>query len=166
MGAALLAQTYRTALQHQALGYRHRTQVLQLGLSHHAGVHVRQQAGLIQHRLRRCPQVGQGRSMAKSFQFIPGHLVTQFRLVPQGEQGFVAPRLRAGPGYVQHLLDTEIGPLPPPRRLREGAVVAHIAAQLRQWDKNLGRVGNDTAVSLIAQCRRARHQLPYIKTGP
>ena len=104
--------------------------------------------------------------MAEHRQFVPGSLVARFRLIPQGEQSFVATRVRAGPGYGQDLIDTHVGPLSRPRRLREGAVMADVAAQFRQRDKDLGGVGNHPAVTLVTQLRGARHQLPYIITRP
>ena len=89
--------------------------------------------------------------MAERRQFVSGSLVARFGLVTQGEQGLVAARVRAGPCYGQNLVDTHISPLPRPRRLREGAIMAHVPAQLRQGNENLWRVGNDPSVALITQ---------------
>ena len=58
MGTAFFAQARRTAFQHQSLGYRHQAQSLKFSLRHHSRVHVRQQPGLVQHRLRHFTQVG------------------------------------------------------------------------------------------------------------
>ena len=76
--------------------------------------------------------------MAEFPQFIAGSLVTQFGFVAQGEQGLMAARVRAGAGDGQYLFSTEIGPLPGPWGLREGAVVADVATQFCQRDKTLG----------------------------
>ena len=44
------------------------------------------------------------------------------------------------------------------RRLREGAVVADVAAQPRQRDEHLARIGDDVAVALVAQIGGRSHQ--------
>ena len=48
----------------------------------------------------------------------------------------------AGAGDGQDVIRHQIGALSGLRRMREGTVMAHVAAQLGQWNKNLGAVCN------------------------
>ena len=100
--------------------------------------------------------------MAEPVQRLARGGIAQFGLVAQREQRFVAAGLGPGAGDRQHRLGIEIDRLPGPRRVGEGAVVAHVAAQLGQRDKDFGRIGDEIAVALVAQFRRGFHQRPQI----
>ena len=96
--------------------------------------------------------------MAEPRQGFARRAVAQFGLVAEGEQRLLA----AGPGARlrdrQHLVAAEIGRLAAAQRVREGAVMADVAAQLRQRDEHLLRIGDEIAVPCVAQRRRDRHQ--------
>ena len=96
--------------------------------------------------------------MAEPRQRFARRAIAQFGLVAQGEQRLLAAGLGAGLGDRQHLLLVEIGRLAVPRRMRKGAVMADVAAQLRQRDEDLLRIGHEIAVAAVAQCGGDRHQ--------
>ena len=70
--------------------------------------------------------------------------IPQFRLIAQAKKGFLRARLAGGARHGQH---------PPPgvmlwaervsRDTRERAIPRAVAAQTREWDKNLARVRDD-----------------------
>ena len=74
------------------------------------------------------------------------------------------PELRYGAGDRQHLVGVEIGGLAKVRRVRKGTIMADVAAQLGQRDKDLARIGDEAAMRLVAQCRRDPHQRPQFCT--
>ena len=57
-------------------------------------------------------------------------------------------------------------PKAPAGRLRERAVVAHVAAQACERDEDLARIGDDGPVAGIAQRGRLRHQRRGIRAQP
>ena len=97
-------------------------------LRHHAGVHVRQQIGFLQHQGAHRAQVADRRRMAEFRQCLARRAVTQFRLVAEGEQRLGAARRLTGFGDGQHLVGGQIRGMAGTRTLGEGAVVAHVTA--------------------------------------
>jgi hypothetical protein len=132
---------------------------------HHTGVQVRQKAGFGQHPARHFGQVGQRGVVAQCGQCAARRCITQFGLVAQREQGLVAAGRRAGAGYGQNLVRAEVGRGEFLRRLREGAVVAHVAAQLGQRDEHLGRVADSRPVPLVPQAAGCGAQQAEIIAG-
>ena len=107
---------------------------------------MRQEARLGQHRLGCTGQVFDGGAAAESGQLVASRAVAQLRLVPEGEEGFAAAGSRACTRDLEDFLDRQVGPLAAARRLRERAVVTHVATELRQRDEDLRRVGDEPAV--------------------
>ena len=85
--------------------------------------------------------------------------VAQFRAFAQGEQRLLAAQIRPLGRGRDHLLDGQVGALEPPRRLRKGAVVTGVAAQLRERQKHLRRVADQRAEPRVPQRARARREL-------
>ena len=159
MRPAAFAETPRVAFQHQALRGRHAAQCGDVLARHGARIGVRQQAGLPEHPFAHLHEVGHRGGVAELLQLVCCLAVTQLRLVTQREQRLLAARALAGARYVEHLIGGKIGALALARRAREAAVMAHVAAEARERDKNLARIGDDAAVAVVAQLSRARHEL-------
>ena len=87
-----------------------------------------EEAGFLEDQQGHFAQVGDGRFMAKRRQGVARSLITELRLVAQGEQRFLAPGGRTGPGDLEHLLRRQIGLFEISRRLRKGAIMADIPA--------------------------------------
>ena len=96
--------------------------------------------------------------MAEPRQRLARRPIAQFRFVAEGEEGLLAAGAGAGAGDRQHLPGIQIHRLAAPRRVREGAVMAHVAAQLRQRDEHLPRIGDERPMPLVAQRGGDRHQ--------
>ena len=88
--------------------------------------------------------------MAEFAQFRTGDAVAQFRLVSEREQGFLAAGLSARLCDGERLLRKQIGAFAFPGRTGEGAVVADVAAQLRERNEDLARIGQCGAMSRVA----------------
>ena len=82
--------------------------------------------------------------------------VAQLRLVAEREQRLLAAGRCAGARDRQHLVEREIGALALARRLREGAVVADVAAELRQRDEDLARIGDERPCAASRRAAAAR----------
>ena len=163
MRAAAIPQPLRGAFQHDPLRGRDLAQRIEISAGHHPGVQMRQQPGLAQYQPRHLGEVGQRRFVTEPRQSLAGRGVAQFGLVAQGEQSLVAAGRRTGAGDRQHLLGIEIDRLAGTRRVGEGAVMAHIAAQLGQRDKHLWRIRDEIAVADVAQSGRGRHQRAHLR---
>ena len=103
--------------------------------------------------------------MTQFAQFGASGLVARLGPVSQGEQGLVATRRGAGAGDVQDFFRRQIGSLAPARRLREHAVMTHIAAEPGQGDEHLGGIGDDLSVALVPQFRGALGQRVQVVKG-
>ncbi len=158
MRPAAPAQPLAGALQHDPLRYRDRAQPVELLAGHHTGVEVRQEAGFFQHQLGHFGEIREGGVVAEPGQSLAGGAVAQLGLVAQREQRLPAAGLGAGAGDRHHLFGVEIGRLAAPRRMREGAVMANIAAQLGQRDEHLARIGDEAAMTAVARRRGDRHE--------
>ena len=74
-------------------------------------------------------------------------LVAELGLVAEREERLGAPGRRAGARDREHLLLGQERTLAAPRRPREGAVAADVAAERRQRDEDLRRVGDEPAAA-------------------
>ncbi len=140
--SALLRQTLRAALEHQAHRHRDRPQHRELGLVHDARVEVRQQPRLLEDAPRAVREVLERGRETERGELLAGGAVAQLGLVAEREQRLVAARGGARPGDGEHLIDAHVGPCAARRRRREGAVMADITAQMRQRDEHLARVAD------------------------
>ena len=130
-----------------------------LGPAHHAGIDVRQQAGLVQHQRAHRAQIVDRRLVPERGQRLARGAVAQLRLVAEGEQRLGAARGRPGARDRQHLVRRKIGGPPGARPLGERAVVADVAAQLGQRNEHFARVRDEAAMPLVAQAARRVDQL-------
>ena len=154
--AALRAEPLRGRLEHDPHRGRDRPQRLELGARHHAGVEVRQQSGLLEHEPRAALEVLERRLAAERAQLLARDLVAQLRLVAEREERLAAAGRGAGARDREHLLLGHERPLAAPRRPRERAVAADVAAERRQRDEDLRRVRDERAG---AQAARLGEQL-------
>ena len=159
MRHALFTEPVRGALQHDAHRGRDAAKLRKLSGRHQAGIEVRQQAGLLEYQLRHRLQIVERRFVAEFGQRLPRRAVAPFRLVAQGEQRLLAAGRCARPRNIQHLLRRHVGGFAPARRLREGAVMADVAAEMRQRDEHLARIADPRPVQPVAQSRRRIHQV-------
>src|SRR5699024_2295167 len=90
---------------------------------------------------------------ASGFEPVAGLGPALLRAVPEGEQGFLAARLRAAAAELHHLIGLEEHALARgaelPRNGDERAVVAPVAAQPGEWDEDLAGVGDDPGSALV-----------------
>ena len=145
--------------QHQAHAGGDFPQLRDLVARHRAWIDVRQQAGLLQDQRAHLAQVANGGGVAERVQRLARGAVAQFRLVAEGKQGLGAAGGGAGAGDGEHVIGRQIGGSVGARTLREGAVVADVAAQLRKRNEHLPRVRNQPAERRVALRCRGRHQL-------
>ena len=84
-------------------------------------------------------------------QRLPGCAIAQLRLFPEGEKRFLATLARALPAEFQHVLNCHVGLIDFLRGARECAVVADIAAEVRERNEHFARVRDHVAVAAVAQ---------------
>ena len=96
-----------------------------------------QHAGFFQHGFCDGGYIVQRARIIQFGQRFPRGPVAQFRFFAQGKQGFLATHVGAGAAQCQHVFFRHVGLGDVPGCLGEGAVVADVAAQLRQGDKHL-----------------------------
>ena len=132
-------------LEHDPHRGRDRPQELELGTRHHTRVQVRQQTGLLEHGMRAVREVLDRRAEAQGGELVAGNPVAMLGLVAEREERLGAAGGGAGARDLEHLLHRQVGPLAPARRPRERAVAADVAAQRRQRNEDLRRVGDERA---------------------
>ncbi len=159
MWPASRGEAFRGRLEHQAHRRRHGAQRADVVGGEDAGVEVRQQTGLLKHGSRSAREVLEGRRAAELRKLLPSRPVAQLRLVAEREQRFPATGRSARPRDLQHLVDRHVRPLAAPRRRSERAVVADVAAELRQRHEHLRRIGDEPAAPIANAARRAQ-QVP------
>ena len=99
-----------------------------------------------------CPgDVLEGGVAPERRQLLAGHAIPQLRLVPEREQRLATTDRGTGARDVEHLVDRQVRALATSRRLGERAVVTHVAAELRERDEDLRRIGYEPAASLVAK---------------
>ena len=157
--AAAAREPFRRRLQHRPHRERVRAERADVVARQHAGVQVRQQARLVEHRLGGAGEVLERRRAAERGQLLARRPVPQLRLVAEREQRLAAAGGRAGAGDVQNLVERQVRALAALRRRRERAVVADVAAELRQRDEDLRRVRDEPAAAAVTDGPRLRAQL-------
>ncbi len=157
--AAAPREPLRRRLEHRPHRERERAERADVVAREHAGVQVRQQARLVEHRLGGAGEVLQRRRAAERRQLLARRAVAQLRLVAEREQRLAAAGGGAGAGDLQHLVERQVRALAALRRRRERAVVADVAAELRQRDEDLRRVRDEPAAAAVADGARLRAQL-------
>ena len=155
---SLLAQPAGRRLEHDPRGHRDLAEPRQLLARHHPGVDVGQKAGLLVHPPCGVHQVVDGRLEAHAGECLARRAVSALRLIAQREQRLRAPGRGAAPRDVDGLVHCEVRRADVAGGLREGAVPAHVAAQLGEGDEDLGRVRHDVARAAIAHAARDLHQ--------
>ena len=159
MRAAALRQPHGGRLQHEPHRRRDRSQRVEVGRAEDTRVEVRQQRGLLEHGARGLGEVLEGRREPERSELLPRCAVAELRLVAEREQRLAAPCPLTRAGDLEYLLDAHVGALAASRRPRERAVVAHVAAQLRQGDEDLRAVGDEPAASGLPGRPRLGHEL-------
>ena len=153
--AALLPEPVGGRLQHDPHRGRHGPKRGELLARHDPGVQVRQEAGLVEHEPGAAREVLERRLAAELAQLAARDLVAELRLVAEREERLAAARRRARARDREHLVLSTERALSAPRRPRERAVAADVAAQSRQRDEDLRRVGDERAPAAAAAPPRA-----------
>ena len=117
---------------------------------HHAGVHVGEEPRLGEHELAHAGEVLDRRLAAELGELLARGAVAELRLVPEREERLVAAGLGPRARDLEHLVRAHVRALAAARRLREGAVVADVAAELRQRDEDLWGVGDQRHASIAS----------------
>ena len=149
VGATLLAEALGEGLHHDPRRDRHAAEALEIARAHQPGVQVGQESGALEHQPGHRLQVGEGGVAAEVGECVAGGAIAVLGAVAQGEQGFLAPRLGTLLRDLQHLLREEIGCIEPARGLREGAVVAHVAAEPGEGDEHLARIAHPAGMGEV-----------------
>ena len=156
--AALRRKTVGGCLEHQSHRCAHLLQPSELLVAHDPRIQVRQQTRLLDHADRGSPHVVERRGETPRAQPLARHVVAVLRAIAQGEQRLLARTSAASPSDGEHLFRREERCFELGRRLGERAVVAVVAAEHRQWDEDLARVGDAVARAEIAKLRGHRLQ--------
>jgi hypothetical protein len=147
---APLGEPRRGRLEHDPLRGRDRAQEGQLLARHDAGVHVWEESGFGEHELAHAGEVLNGRLTAELGELLARGAVAALRLVPEREERLVAAGLGTRARDLEHLVAAHVRTFAVAGRLREGAVVADVPAELRQRDEDLGRVGDQRHASIAS----------------
>ena len=151
MGTAALGETPRRRLEHEPHRCADAPQFQDVFGTHDARVQVRQQPGFVEHRFGRTREVLERRLATERGELVTGGAVPQLRLVAQREQCLAATGRGPGAGNGEDLVDGHVRALAAARGLRERAVVADVATQLRQRDEDLRRVRDDAPLPLVPE---------------
>jgi len=101
-----------------------------------AGIEVWKQSGLLVDHARGLRQIRQGSAMSEPGKLIGGGSVAQLRLVAEREQCLLTAGGMTRPRDGQHFVEGEVCPLVLTRRMSKRAIMANVAAKLRQRNKN------------------------------
>jgi hypothetical protein len=141
-----LEQPARRGLQHHAHRRRDGLEPRQLRPRHHTGIQMRQQPGLFQHPDRHGTHVVQRRVVAALIEPLPRLVPSRLRPVAKGEQRLLATQFGAPAGHVEDLVGLHVhahtGGAQLARHGHEGAVMAGVAAQMRDGDEHLARIAD------------------------
>ena len=107
--------------------------------------------GLAQHEARAVRQVGGRGGEAEPVELLARRPVAQLGLVAEREQRLVAAGEPPAFGDREHLLLAHVAALAAPRRPGERAVVADVAAEVRERDEDLRRVGHERPGRALAR---------------
>ncbi len=141
--AAPLSEPARGRLEHDPHRGRNGPQRLELGTRHHPGIEVRKQPGLLQDEASAALEVLESRLAAERAELLARGLVAELGLVAEREERLAAAGGSASARDLQHLFLGHERPLAAPRRACERAVAADVAAERRQRDEDLRRVGDE-----------------------
>ena len=140
-------------LEHDPHRRGDRPQRGELVARHHARVEVRQQAGLVEDAPRAAGEVLERRRAAERGELLARDAVARLGPVAEREERLGAARLGARARDREHLVLGEVRALAAPRRPRERAVAADVAAERRQRDEHLRRVRDERARGAAAAPR-------------
>ena len=143
VGHALLGEAERGRLEHQPHRGRDRPQEEQVLPGHDPRVEVGEEARLGEDETGHPLQVLDRRRAPERCELLARRPVAELGLVPEREERLVAAGLGALARDGEHLVGAHVGALAAARGLRERAVVADVAAELRQRDEDLRRVGDE-----------------------
>ena len=149
-----LGEPVRGGLEHQPHRRAHLLQPRELLVGHHPGVEVREQSRLLDHADRDRAHVLERRGVAALVEPGARHGVPVLGPVAEREQRLLAPRPPPRLGDRDDLVGRQVGRVDARGRLRERAVVAAVAAEHRERDEDLARVGDGVAPAEVAQARR------------
>src|SRR4026208_1928475 len=93
---------------------------------------MRQQSRLGEHRVRRLSQIRQRGLVAEALECLARGGVSQLGSVSERKQQFLALRSLPRSSNLEHCVDRQVRRFALSGRLREGAVVADIATELRE----------------------------------
>src|SRR5256885_6696108 len=145
MRAAALGESGRRGLEHEPHRRASAPQPGRVLSRHDTGVEMWEEVCLREHRLSGPTEILECRLASERVELFSGGSVTQLGLVAEGEQRFAAAGRCAGASDVEDLVDAQVCPLASARRAGEGAVVTDVAAELRQRDEDLRRIGEQPA---------------------
>ena len=111
---------------------------------------MRQQACLLEDEPSYFREIGERGFVAELAQFRPGDAIAQLRLVSEREQSLLASGRSACLRNRERLLRKQIGSLAFPRRAGESAIVADVAAQLRERNEDFSRIGERVTMGRVA----------------
>ncbi len=119
---------------------------------------MRQQPGLLQHPDRHRAHVIQRRVVAALVEPLSRLVPARLRPITEGEQRLLATQFGAPAGHVENLVGLHVHAHPRGAQLarhrHERAVVAGVAAQMRDGDEHLARVGHRQPAIRPAAARR------------
>ncbi len=118
-----------------------------------------QQSGLVEHQRAHRFKIIDGGFVSEGLQRHPRGAVAQLRFVAQREKGLGAAGGGPGARDFQHLVGGWIGGSSRAGPLGEAAIVADIAAKMRERNKHLPRIRDAAAMALVAQASRRVDQL-------
>ena len=159
MRLPLFQQPLRGRFEHQSGRRRDRAQRTVVAFVQQAGVDVRQQARLSKNGLGAGADVIDGARIAALGQPVARNGVAALGRIAEREQRFLAAGRLSGARDFQHLVHREIGRFEPRGRGRKSAVVAHVGAQARKRDEDLGRIGHARRAAGGADVARLAHQI-------
>ena len=156
---AMAVEVVAQRLEHHPLARADSAQPFELRLVQRAGICMGEQPGLVEHQLAHRGQVVDRRRVAVLVEPRPRDRIPVLRPLAEREQRLMTSGRRATPRDAQDLLGREVRRGQPGRRLRERAVPALVAAQHRERDEHLRRVGDAPPVSAVTHGPGPRRQL-------
>ena len=109
-----------------------------------------EEPGLGEDELAHAGEVLDRRLAAELGELLARGAVAELGLVPEREERLVATGLGSRARDLEHLVGAHVRALAAAGRLREGAVVADVPAELRERDEDLGRVGDQRHASIAS----------------
>ena len=145
MRTAAPGEPRRQAFEHQPLRHRNLAQGRDVLPGQHARVDVGQKSRLLEDQPCGMDQIFDRGFEAERGKRLARRPVAELRLVAEGEERLLATGVPPRFGDRQHLFGRQVGGDAPAWGRGEGAVVANVAAQPRQRDEDLARIGDGMA---------------------